>query len=72
MRLRSHYGQLTEVRIKGENNLASVLCMGQDGGIARIRRPIDDALDVVSGFGERGRNRPRHTTVDQNLHAPGL
>jgi hypothetical protein len=36
VRLRSHYGQLTEVLIKGENNLASVLCMGKDGGIARI------------------------------------
>jgi hypothetical protein len=36
MWLPSYNSQLTEVLIKRENNLTGVLCMGQNGGIARI------------------------------------
>jgi hypothetical protein len=52
VRLPSDDRQFTEVLVERENNLTSVLSVGQDCSITGVRRPIDDALDLVTGFGE--------------------
>lgn len=50
MRLLPDDGELTEVLVEGENNLALACRVLQDGGIARIGGPVTDALDVVPGI----------------------
>jgi hypothetical protein len=39
--------------VERENNLSCVLAVSQDRSITGVRRPIDDAFDVVASFGER-------------------
>jgi len=72
MWLRSDHSQFTEVFVERENNLAGVVSTLQDRSIARVGGPIDNALNLVTGLSERSCNRPRHASVDQDLHAPGL
>lgn len=65
-------GEFAEVLVERQHNLPGVPGMGQDVRVAWIGGPVRNALDLVSGYRERGCDGAGDATVDQNLHAPGL
>ena len=72
MRLATHNRQLAKVLVESDYNLTRGAGTRQNRGIAGIGRPVSDAFDLVSDLSQRGGHGAGHTTVDQDLHAPGL
>ncbi len=57
----------TEVLVERQDKPPDAPCMGGDVKVARSAGPVRDALDLMSGFRERGRDGASHTTIDQDL-----
>jgi hypothetical protein len=60
--------EISKVLVERYEDPAMGVCMRENGSIARVRRPLPNSLNVVTGAAQIANNRRPHARVDQQPH----
>ena len=72
MRLPIPHYEVTEIFVERNEYPLMTICMGQNGPIARVLRPLTDSLNIVAILTYLVRNRRPERRVEQESHVPAL